>query len=421
MDTQQHADLVALRRDLHRHPEVRFQEHRTSQLLAARLRMLGFEVRDGLAGTGVTASVGSESATRHVVLRADMDALPTNDLKAVDYASTNGGVAHACGHDVHCTVVLGAAELLLRRGAVPDGCRLTVLLQPAEEIPYGEPSGAQAMLDAGAFDGVQPDAVLGLHCWPQLAAGTVGLDVRTAMAAKLAFKVTLRGIGAHAATPQLGADALLGASQVVVALHTLISREVDPGDRAALNVGTLSSGTSQSIVSATAELSGTVRTVDQEVATRLKGSIERVVAGISAAGRLEGWVEWKNEMPPVRNDGRLVRLAQDSLGDCAGVDAVEIIRDPPMTSDDFALYAARWPGLYMKLGVADPRATTWPSLHDGHFDVDETCLRTGVEAMAHLGAQLLRDGLDSTGGTDGTDGVNGVAARDGHELSRVSR
>ncbi len=409
MDEPARADLIALRRDLHRHPEVRFEEHRTSQVLGDRLRSLGFNVRQGLAGTGVAGSVGDPTAVHHVVLRADMDALPTTDLKSVEYASQHDGVTHACGHDVHCAVVLGAAHLLLQRNVIPTDSCLTVLLQPAEEIPFGAASGAQAMLDAGVFEGLEPSAVLGLHCWPQLPAGTIGLDAETAMAAKLAFKVTLRGKGAHAATPQLGADALLGASQIVVSLHTLLSREVDPGDRAALNVGTITSGTSQSIVSATAELSGTVRTVDQVVAARLKGSIERVVAGIAAAYRLEASVDWKNEMPPLRNDARLVQLARETLEGCTAVQEVTLIQDPPMTTDDFALYAVRWPGLYMKLGVADPRAESWPSLHDGHFDVAEECIATGAEALARIAEEVLRNGLDASG-----------QRRDGHDVQELS-
>jgi len=400
MNNQTVAELSTLRRDIHRHPEPRFTEHRTSSLLRSRLIELGFEVQPTLAGTGVVASVGDGETGPHVVLRADMDALPTQDLKSVEYASTAAGVAHACGHDVHCAVVLGAARLLLDRNAVQGG-RLTVLYQPAEEIPYGESSGAQAMLDAGTFEGSAPDAILAVHCWPQLPAGTIGLDVQTAMAAKQAFKISVHGKGAHAATPQLGRDALLGASQMVIALHTLLGREIEPGERAALNVGTVKSGSSQSIVAPAAELSGTVRTVDNRVGARLKASIERVAGGVSSAYGLTAEVEWKNEMPRVHNDPRLVDLAAAVLGECDAVDNVVTIHEPPMTSDDFALYAERWPGLYMKLGVAAPGAASWPSLHDGRFDVDENCLATGAQALARVAAEVLRRGLPAQSPVNG--------------------
>lgn len=394
MDNQAISELIRLRRDLHRHPEPRFMEHRTSSILRDRLEALGFKVGDSLAGTGLVGTRGdSASAGVHVVLRADMDALPTDDLKTVDYASTNAGVAHACGHDVHCAVVLGAAKLLTESDAIPPEGRLTVLFQPAEEIPFGESSGAQAMLDADVFEGADPDAVLAVHCWPQLSAGTIGLDVETAMAAKLAFRVSVQGKGAHAATPHLGADALLGASQMVVSLHTLLGRDVEPGERVALNVGTMSGGTSQSIVSASAEFSGTLRTVDDAVGTRLRNSVERVVAGAAATYGLSASIEWKNEMPAVQNDARLVAIARRSLTDCESAQDVVMIEQPPMTSDDFALYAKRWPGLYMKLGVAAPAAPQWPSLHDGLFDVDEDCIVTGAMALARVASAIYERGL----------------------------
>jgi amidohydrolase len=413
MDNQTLAELVALRRDIHRHPEPRFTEERTSSLLRKRLIDLGFEVGPPIAGTGVVASIGRGGTGRHVVLRADMDALPTQDLKSVDYASATPGVTHACGHDVHCAVVLGAARLLLERNALCGGL-LTVLYQPAEEIPYGESSGAQAMLDAGVFQDATPDAVLAVHCWPQLPAGTIGLDVETAMAAKQAFRISVTGKGAHAATPQLGRDALLGASQMVIGLHTLLSREIEPGERAALNVGTVEAGSSQSIVAPAAELSGTVRTVDDAVGARLKASIERVARGVALAYGLTADVEWKNEMPTVHNDARLVGLAGAVLPGCSGVDDVVTIHEPPMTTDDFALYAQRWPGLYMKLGVAAPGAHSWPSLHDGTFDVDENCLATGAEALARVAAEVLERGLPPRAPANGR--VSGARS-----LSDVSR
>ena len=330
-----------------------------------------------------------------------MDALPTIDTKKVEYASQNHGVAHVCGHDVHCAVVLGAVTLLLDSEALAGGGKITVLYQPAEEIPFGERSGAAEMLETGILENSPPDIVLGLHCWPKLPSRSIGLDAETAMASKLAFKVSIYGQGAHAATPQLGRDALLGASQAVVALHTLVSRERDPGERVALNVGTISAGTSQSIVAAFAEFSGTVRTVSEMVSDRFKSSIERTANGVAASYGLTADVDWKNEMPAVRNDPRLVDLATTLLSTLPEVDTVVAIDEPPMTTDDFALFAARWPGLYMKLGVASPGADTWPSLHDGAFDVDESCIETGVHALAAIARAVLDGEMDGIEGARG--------------------
>jgi amidohydrolase len=394
MDPKLLNDLITLRRDLHRHPETRFNEHRTAALLAGHLEELGFTVTRGVAGTGVIGHLDSGRPGPHVVLRADMDALHTADTKTVDYASENAGAAHVCGHDVHCAVVLGAATLVMSGSSLPAGGRLTVLFQPAEEIPFGEASGAAAILNAGQLRASQPDAVLGLHCWPQLPSGSVGVDAETAMASKLAFKISVHGRGAHAATPQLGSDALLGASQIVIALHTLVSRERDPSERVALNVGTINAGTSQSIVASKAEFTGTVRTVNEAVSARFKSSIERVTHGVAAAYGLTADVDWKNQMPAVHNDARLVAIARSRLPQVPAVDDVVLIDEPPMTTDDFALYAAEWPGLYLKLGVAAPGAESWPSLHDGGFDVDESCIETGSLSLAALADAVLSGDLD---------------------------
>jgi amidohydrolase len=384
------SSLREFRRDLHHHPELRFQEFRTGERVAERLRLAGLDVTTGHAVTGVVARLDSGVPGPHILVRADMDALPTQDLKTVPYASTNAQVAHACGHDVHTTVVVGVAEEMAGRSDLRG--RLTFVFQPAEEIPFGEPSGGQAMIDAGVLDGV--DIVLGLHCWPDLLAGTIGVDRSIAMAAKKAFRIAIRGTGAHAATPSKGRDAVLAASMVINALNQLIGREVDPGGRVALNVGTVSGGQSQSIVAPAAELTGTIRTVQPELADRLHLAVERVVAGVAVSYGVEAVVEWKNEMPAVLNDARLVERAQEVF-EADPVIRHEVIEQPPMTADDFALYAQQRPGLYVKLGVraADDSSGIHP-LHDGRFDVDEGAIDTGVRGLAALVTDLMNRGWE---------------------------
>jgi len=380
--------LIAFRRDLHRYPELRFDEVCTAERVAHRLTAAGLSVLTGQAKTGVVAALLGDTPHPHVLVRADMDALPTQDLKTVPYASVTDGVAHACGHDVHTAVVVGVAEALAARGN-PEG-RVTFVFQPAEEIPFGEASGGQAMLDTGVLDGV--DVVLGLHCRPELNAGVIGIDEQVAMGAKMAFRILVQGTGAHAATPSSGRDAVLAASSMVVALHQLLGREVDPGGRAALNVGTIRGGQSQSIVPPAAEMTGTIRTVDERLAARLRDSVERVVQGLGAAAGVTGTVEWKNDMPPVRNDERLVRRALEALGNSRDV-SVQRLDEPPMTADDFALYAQQRPGLYVKLGVRDPsgRRTAHP-LHDGRFDVDERCIPAGVAGLLAIVDDVFANG-----------------------------
>lgn len=384
------AHLVELRRDLHQHPEPRFVEHRTAGILAERLERLGYRVRTGVGGTGVVGTLEAATPGPWVVLRADMDALPVTDDKTVPYASRTSGVAHACGHDVHMVVVLGVAERLAAQP--PSAGRVSVVFQPAEERPFGEPSGAQAMLDDGLFaDGV-PTAVLGLHCWPGLPAGTVGVDEAIAMGAKDAFSIELRGAAAHAATPSRGRDAILGLGSLIVALHGAMARGLDAADRAAFNIGTVTGGRSQSVLAETASLTGTLRTVDPGVRARLRASVEQVTAGVAQGFGLTSTLRWADEMPPVVNDRRLVALALDAASR-AGLDT-RSLTDPPMTADDFALLGAQAPALYLKLGVADPAAREWPPLHSGSFDVDERCIGVGIRALHALATEVLTGGLE---------------------------
>ena len=380
-------ELVALRRRLHHDPELRFAEVRTAALVAERMVALGFAVRTGVGGTGVVGTLRGGWVGPHVLIRADMDALPVQDQKTVAYASANAGVTHACGHDVHMTAVLGAGARLAAAGV--GGGRLTVVLQPAEERPFGQPSGAQRMLEDGALADGDPDWVLGLHVWPDLPAGVVGVDERIAMGAKDAFSIGLRGRGAHAATPSRGRDAIVAMAALVTALHAVVARGLDASDRAAFNIGTIAGGRSQSVVPEDAVVTGTLRTVDPTVRARLREVVERVTAGVASAHGVEPALIWADEMPPIVNDPRLVRRTLAVAARVLGVNGARLLPDPPMTADDFALFAARGPAMYLKLGVADPAATSWPPLHSGHFDVDERCIGVGIAVLAALATDLL--------------------------------
>ncbi len=392
--------LLELRHDLHRHPELRFAEHRTAGILAERLAALGYRVRRGVGGTGVVGVLDGDGPGPCLLLRADMDALPVVDRTVSDHTSSTAGASHACGHDVHMVVVLGVAERLATHGIARG--RVVVAFQPAEERPFGERSGAQAMLDDGLFADGEPSAVLGLHCWPDLSAGEMGVDERIAMGAKDAFSVELRGRGAHAATPSRGQDAVLGVGALITELHAGIGRALDATDRAAFNIGTVAGGRSQSVVADEAMLTGTLRTVDPEVRARLRAVIERITSGIAAAHGLVGDLRWADEMPPVRNDQRLVGRAI-AIAEGSGI-PIHVLSDPPMTADDFALLAAGRPALYLKLGVRDPESVDWPPLHSSLFDVDDRCIGVGIRVLSRLALDLLDRGPDEppvAGGTAG--------------------
>jgi amidohydrolase len=377
--------LAELRRDIHRMPELRFQEHRTAGLIQRRLENSGYTVRAGVGRTGLVAATIAKQDRPHILIRADMDAIQIADLKDASYASSVPGIAHACGHDVHSVVVLGVAERIalepLTRG------RISFVFQPAEERPFGEPSGARAMIETGFLDESPVDAVLGLHCWPDLPAGTIGIDERISMASKDAFRVRLIGRAAHAAAPSRGRDAILGIAQLVTTLHQGFSRCLDPGDLAVLNIGTVHGGLSQSVVAAEAEVTGTLRTVEPALRARLRAEIERIARFSATMLALESEFTWSDEMPSIVNDARLVADARDVIEGLIGPERTQLLRIPPMTSDDFALFAEMAPALYLKLGVCGSGACA--PLHSGGFDIDERAIDVGVAVLEGVARRLV--------------------------------
>lgn len=384
------ASLIAIRRDLHAHPELRFDEVRTSRRIVSEIESAVDTFTSGIGGTGVLARVNGLEPGRTVLVRADMDAYPVTDTKDVDYRSESPGVAHACGHDVHIAVALGVIRRLVQHR--PERGSVAVIFQPAEEIPFGAESGAATVLAHEALRDIKPVAVLGVHCWPQLESGQIGVEQRIAMAAKDAFEIRITGASAHVATPARGRDAILAASVLVTTLHAAVARRRDPQEQMALNVGTISGGNSQSSLANDVTITGTLRTHEEAVRERLKAVITAVAEGTGVQFDTVVRVRWANEMPAVVNDSRLVAMAQAIL---PGVAQVTQLDPGPMTSDDFALYSALAPSLYLKLGVAAPGHAPSAPLHSGSFDVDESCIEVGVAALTALSRALL---AEPTGG-----------------------
>ena len=388
MGSFSHDDLVEIRRDLHQHPELRFNEHRTSRKITEILTPMGWQVAKDPDSPGLVVSWPGKGKKPQILVRADIDAYPVQDGKNVSYRSENPGVSHACGHDVHTTGVIGAASRIAHD---PDiRTEVSFLFQPAEEIPYGQPSGAQRMLDSGLLDDHYA-AILGLHCWPQLEAGVIGVDSGAAMAGKDAFGVEFRGLSTHAATPGLSRDALLAAADAIVSLHAGVARYRNPHELVAFNVGTISGGQSQSAVPDFVEMTGTLRSHDEGVRQRLKTLIERVVRGSADKFDVTATVTWANEMPAVVNASGLVKLALDGLEE-TGHTVVEIAH-PPLTTDDFSLLGERGPTLYFKLGVTPVGSDTIHPLHTSLFEVDEKSISVAADAIEKLvkDAVVFRD------------------------------
>jgi amidohydrolase len=375
-------ELIEIRRNFHREPELRFEEHHTAQTVEELLRPLGLSVRPGVAGTGLLADLHGEQPGPTVALRADMDALPIRDAKDVPYSSQRDGVMHACGHDAHMTIAYAVLRVLEPLRATLPGT-LRVVFQPGEEVPAGEKSGAAEVIKAGALESPEVEAIFGLHVWPELPAGTVGLQPGVTMAAADSFIAEVRGESSHAGEPHKGKDAIFAASSLVIQLKALLGREIPPGEPAAINVGTIHGGVSQSVVADLVELSGTLRSLGGDRRERILRRMQRVSEGISGETGCSVRLNVSDTFPPVVNDPNLYDRALEVLPEALGSDRVCVLTDVPMTADDFAHYLEAVPALYVKLGCAAAKGNVYP-LHHRCFDIDEQVIWTGVEAISAI-------------------------------------
>lgn len=381
--------MVALRRHLHRIPETGFNEVRTAALVAGELAALGLPVRTGIAGTGVTALLDSGRPGPTVMLRADMDGLPMTEATGLEYASEHPGRMHACGHDMHMAMLLGAARALCSLVAGrPDALRGRVLFlfQPAEEGP----GGAQPMIEAGALDDPHVDVCLGAHVWPELPAGRIGVRPGPLMAAMDRFELTVLGKGGHAATPHLCVDALETAAQVVGALQRVVSRMTSPLEPVILTVGELHAGTAYNIIPGEARMAGTVRTFAPEVRNLWEARIDQVAGGVCAAMGATHRLDFHWCHPAVVNDPRAAAVVRRAALDAVGRHGVT---EPARTmgGEDFSMFLQRAPGCFFFVGCGSPGAAP---LHNPAFAPDESCLPVGAEVLCRA-AVLLCTGWDT--------------------------
>ncbi len=377
---------MAFRRDLHRHPELGFQEHRTAARVRDALSALGLEPRTGVGGTGVVAEVVHGTGPI-VALRADMDALPIQEEAEHDYASTVPGVMHACGHDGHTAALVEAARLLrdLRdQGDLPAGT-VRFLFQPSEEGP-GEDgrSGAPRMLEDGALDGVA--AAFGLHLGGNLPTGKVFLSPGPVMAGSGELAVVVRGVSAHAATPHEGVDALVLAAQGVVAAQQAVARRIDPMEQGVVTFGTIRGGSARNVVPDRVELGGTVRYFHADVRTRLLEAVEGAFGGLEAMGA-RVTVSLDGGYPPLVNHAEATDSVHRAAMDLMGEDGVYPMQ-PFMGAEDFAFIAREVPATFAWVGAApdEPR-----SHHHPRFDLNERALPVAAGLLAAGAVQLLRD------------------------------
>ena len=379
--------MTEIRRDLHRHPELGFEERRTADRVRRELAAMGIEVRPCGLETAVVGLIRGGGGGPVTGLRADLDALPIAEQTGLPYASIVPGVMHACGHDGHTAALLGAARLLAERRDRLRGAVL-LLFQPAEEGVRG----ARAMIADGALRDPAPDAVFALHGWPSLPIGRIGWRIGPAMAAADRFACEIRGRGAHAAHPHAAADPILAAAHAVVALQQVVSRRLDPLQPAVLSICEIHGGTTHNIIPETASFVGTTRSHDEGVRRSLEGLMRGVLEGICAASGCSFQLDYRYENPQLVNDRAMTELILRAAGELLGPDAaVEL--PPSMGAEDFSqmIEAAGGRGALFRLGLQRPGAPPMAGLHNARFDFSDEALPVGAAMLARI-ALLCSDG-----------------------------
>lgn len=367
-----HAEVVADRRWLHQHPELSYEEKETSAYIADQLRKLGHEPQVGVGGYGVKLAMPGKRPGRTIALRADMDALPVQEETGLPFASANPGVMHACGHDCHVAMLLGAARgLTLMEG---DWAGTVVLIfQPAEEQG---PGGATLMIKDGVLHDPDVEAIFGLHINPHVPAGRLGFAPGPMKAATDRFRVVIRGRGGHGASPHLALDPIPAAAQVIQALQHVVSRNVRPGEPAVVTVGSIHGGQAPNVIPSEVVLSGTIRTMGEPLRTTIREWIERTVQGAVAAHGCQAEMSFSSGYPAVLNDPVQTEYARRAARRILPEESIEVM-EPSMGGEDFAFYLEKVPGSVGRVGVAPSSGELYP-LHSDRLRVEESALATGV-------------------------------------------
>jgi amidohydrolase len=374
--------LAALRHDIHAHPELAFEERRTSDVVARWLEAAGVEVHRGLAGTGVVGALRAGGSDRAIGLRADMDALPIQEQNSFPHHSRHAGKMHACGHDGHTAMLLAAAEHLAQTRNF-DGT-VYFIFQPAEE---GE-GGARAMIEEGLFTRFPMDLVFGMHNWPGLPVGQFAVHAGPAMAGTDQFDIVMRGHGAHAAMPHQGLDPVLAGAALVQALQSIISRNTDPTDAAVVSVTRFHAGEAYNVIPPEATLGGTVRSFRPEVQEKVETAMERLASGIAAAHGMQAQVAYRRGYPPTVNSAREAELCRNIAAALVGTENVRTDLPPSMGAEDFAYMLREKPGCYVWIGNGPGEGGC--TLHNPRYDFNDAVLPIGASYWVKLTEHVLR-------------------------------
>jgi hippurate hydrolase len=375
------AELTALRRDIHAHPELAFAEQRTADVVARELERYGLEVHRGIARTGVVGVLRAGSSPRMIGLRADMDALPVAELNEFPHHSKHPGKMHACGHDGHTAMLLGAARQLAADPGF-DGTAVFIF-QPAEESE----GGAAVMIEDGLFERFPVAAVFGLHNWPGIEVGRMAVMPGPVMAGTCAFEIVIRGHGCHAAMPHQGVDGIVAGAQLVQALQTVVSRTLHPCDAGVVSVTQFHAGEAWNVIPEEVVLRGTIRTFKPEVQEAVERAVERLCSGVAAANGAQIGVRFDHRYPPTVNSAAEAEFCRNVAASVFGSEQVLTDVLPSMGAEDFAYMLREKPGCYVWLGNGP--GTGGCTLHNPHYDFNDSALAWGVAYWVALVRRAL--------------------------------
>ena len=369
-----HDEMTVWRRDIHAHPELGFEEERTSELVAEKLKSWGLEVHKGLGKTGVVGTLRVGNDTRSIGLRADMDALPMPEANEFEHRSTNQDVMHACGHDGHTTMLLGAAKYLAESKNF-EGC-VHFIFQPAEEGV----GGAKAMVEDGLFEQFPCDSVYGMHNRPGMPVGKFGMRPGAAMAGGALFDIIVRGNGSHGARPESGIDPVIISAHIATAAQTIVSRNANPQEMAVLSITQIQSGDAYNVIPHTAHMKGTARTFSNEIMSLLEKNLTKMAKSIAEGMGASAEVDFRVTFPPLINDKDEIIFTGDVAADLVGEDNVDRMSKRITASEDFSYMSNIVPGSYITIGLGEGRC----EVHNPNYDFNDEILPLGASYWAKL-------------------------------------
>ena len=378
-DCKSHSDeIIEIRRDIHMHPEIGFDVHRTAGIVARELEKLGIKVKTGIGKSGVTGDIDILGSRRRIALRADMDALPMQELGKASYKSLVDGKAHMCGHDVHTAMLIGAAKVISKLKSELNA-NIRFIFQPNEE---SFPAGAPEMIKDGALDGV--DEIYGMHVSPLLEAGQYAICEKAVMAQGDRFEVEIIGKGGHGAEPHVTIDPVLIGCQFVTLLQSVVARNIDPLEKAVISATQIHAGTAFNIIPDNVKISGTVRTLKKGVHRTIRDRMENILAGITSAHGADFSLSFVEVFPLTYNHKQCVEKALSVANELVDQEKIIFPHPPEMGSEDFAYYSQRIPACYLNLGSGNKEKGIVNMCHNPQFDVDESCIIFGMAMYAGL-------------------------------------